>query len=747
MSYDDTFKRIDVSQKLYVERYPLCGQEHHIIIDDAHEVVDVNLNNIPTSLAIVGDISRCKQGHWFERLWTQARQVKKVTLDVPYRYKNRYIADVINVQVPSSVGYGERIVVYRTGNTEAKMKEFSSYVEDVIRHYNWKYKDVAIVVLADSIPTCVRRLTDVFGNKVVYESDDIRHDNVITVTDVESVKGREFELVVVYVLTTLDENKYHVALSCAKSMAVVLETNSVQLQPLTSNSQPLTSNVHSPTSNVQLPTSNVQLPTSNVQSPTSDIRFIECLNSKSNIVIIDKGHEQANDIKRDLWHSVSITEVASDANWLKLAETNHLRLKCGEKCRLNSLDKIYICNSNDDDYAVVYGVLIGSYVTNTLPSILRSLCRADKVDVVVDDEKGYNVFLSIMRDNKIWTKIITADEIAKVATIVDNGCKTLEDWLFVSNIISAIFNYGRRLGNVDLTTIKSMIDLLPTLAKELETTFGTTTTQSLGLTFHKVFGKVELVFPGNKVLIVRYGNDITRYANEAILYGALCKTREVYVLNVKDGKIYFVQSDQPPATWKYVLEGYYYIRMETNFRQDVCRLMASRRGKDVKVPWGYALGIERHYYPYMYEIAFVNMSNPYESAINPSFSIRDDDETNFINSHGKKYWTKEEFKELHKYTGLYFDDDRFIAKNHRIDYYHHGYLDRKESYISDMKKGDFIDLASVVKEYLNAGTPNNLTAIYNAVLSSFNKRPPRTSTALGRALAISTIVTLVLGWK
>jgi hypothetical protein len=62
--------------------------QHHIIVDDAHEIDNVGwlvlktLMDMPLSLAIVGDLSRCK-GKWFEQLWTQARCVKRITLDVP----------------------------------------------------------------------------------------------------------------------------------------------------------------------------------------------------------------------------------------------------------------------------------------------------------------------------------------------------------------------------------------------------------------------------------------------------------------------------------------------------------------------------------------------------------------------------------------------------------------------------------------------------------------------------------------
>jgi hypothetical protein len=61
----------------------------HVIVDDAQDIDNVEwlvikkLMDMPLTLAITGDLSQCKEDHWFKQMWTQSKYVKKITLDVP----------------------------------------------------------------------------------------------------------------------------------------------------------------------------------------------------------------------------------------------------------------------------------------------------------------------------------------------------------------------------------------------------------------------------------------------------------------------------------------------------------------------------------------------------------------------------------------------------------------------------------------------------------------------------------------
>jgi hypothetical protein len=791
--------------------YNIPLEYEHMIIDEAQDIDNKRWKSLmklrpPKSIVILGDPRQRvfeEKGQWFDDLWKRTQNgsidFQRKSLNISYRFKNKYILDAQNhlsslrpslhVQLSSlnEIKYCSKVIVYNIRNkSDYDFQKFTEYLHDIIKSRNIRYSDIAIIALSHSkesskISNDARRFANVLRYMGIPTSietgEQIETTNTVIMTTIESAKGREFEVVILFQYDFLQNMQYsmnkdeilskeYVAFTRAKDTLIMIRSYRIKGEE-------------------------------NVLFTNCPEQYLHFENVSSTPFIKPLRLKDEKFIDR-----MKVTEIAQDINWETLLYYNNVSVDLKFITKTEGVININIKN-NLELYGIITGFIIETYVSGSLPKILDILCSAKRVEITKDDLDGHDNYFSNLLANDIDLHLITdgkiyitkggintieSSEIDKVSVLLDKGKNggfenfECDDWIFLADIVNAIFNRGNREikylkdNRQEYETFRKSFDkkAFESIAKFLRN-FMCNTNQDVvyaeqGVIFRGIFGKIDLI--SNKILEIKWSDNITtsKYLYQVAIYGAMKGIRNTYIFNAKNGTLYKVTSNKSPVQWKYLLECYYFIRLEKQFLNMLTNInLSSNKEKTLQtnsqmnskiIPEniifknvnGYTLNAKfDRYSKEIFEIALININDPYKSIIT-TFNVREGIDCLFENRILPCYsheiaitWTKQEIERLVNESMSISEFTSLVKMKYPDISSSKVYYFSCQEGINLLESYNNKDYSDNIERFLDVDIKEKNQEKYYEKLTEYRitKPYPLSNTALGDALALSTLVKIV----
>lgn len=587
---------------------------------------------------------------------------KKVGLTISHRFKTTKLVKLHNtisslrpelhVELKPScddLPVGGNIIAFNLKyiNEDEGMLDFAKYLNTTYFEKGYNYDDVCVVTPSIHHETNVtakqsRKLCAVFKDvgiraRLMNKHDDKRkpEENCILFSTINSIKGKEFKVVVLYCMSDYPKFQPQVPYKEADSLIYVANTRAMEQIIYVSHE----------TFDTPRGVPNVNI------------------NGLNGI----KLEASLKDELKDEYYSV--TDVVNSFGWPKLSKVNQHYIDVDSITKYPSAPPFDLgCKRLN---GVFIGFVIGILVTGDYPEQFKLLSGKKTTTLNSHD------YSKLCKEGYIHNGIITGRitgstakkcDVGKLA-IIKNGVNayregeierlslimsrdittfTWKDWMLLTQLYDFITG-DHMMARYDLEHPRGIFPYshFKHIADNLVDTFGKGISEK-PVKFNLIGGSCDLLFD-DVVVELKFTDKIKdEHRNQVMIYSSLLHGRhKPCVYNLKNGNFETLSSKRGPLSWLYMLDAFSVISNHEKVVNDAKNIAISSEQPIMEMPPPnkYISDVTYTSNGKIVDVAIVNLSDPFRSIIQP-LQTYDVDVINYIKEH-TKIWEKDQVEDLH----------------------------------------------------------------------------------------------------
>jgi hypothetical protein len=574
--------------------------------------------------------------------------VTKVGLTVSHRFKNLALLKLHNsisetrpllhveliTSDPSVQDYG-KFKCYNVGNyhDEKGMIGFASFIKTAyIDSKHCSPQDICVIMPSVSSENTTskkaQKLCVIFkevGINCYTRKEGSFIPNGILFTTIQSVKGKEFKVVIMYCMSEFPRFHPQIPSEQGNSLVYVANTRA------TSEIIYLCNETFTPPRGVP-------------------IDYFESVKGTT------MGVQSRKDIELKA-HPFGVTNILSCRGWNKLIDINKYTVEAEAYYECPKLPEFNI--GNDRIKGVFAGLAVETLTTGSHLEVFLKI-KAGKV-MKVDNMK----FIKFSREGKIcngfWTQYdhqsgfvviredgvntIRDDEYKELTLVLEKEIHDLDwaDWTILTQIYDYVCGgHMESRHSIDVPDGDFPYNEIKAIADTLIGAFGPAECE-VNVSFAWTIGSCDLLFKDTVVELKTTQSISNSHRQQAMIYSAcLPPGKSPFVYNLIDGRMEKIGSPQHILLWKYILDAYGTIRNHKDIVIQRRNNMINRGIKIPNMPSNTYVADTEFDSEGIFDFAMVSLTDPFCAIVQPLFS-RTSFAVDWIANH-HTFWTKDELK-------------------------------------------------------------------------------------------------------
>lgn len=606
----------------------IVGKRLHVIVDECQDIDDIRGELIMSyfrtmncmSLVLFGDPRQrlnSNAGEWYRKLWEYGQQCVGFTLS--YRFINPGMLELVNSissrreqihhnleMVDRSTDRSVPITIFGSSMEDHQIQLTASYIKDLLES-GVKHSEIVVIgpslVKENKTSMMASRICAVFNYQGIpcYTSagGSFQPSGVLFST-IHSVKGKEFDYVFIFGMSGYPGTFSMIPYDVAESLIFVSHSRArKQIFYIGSHAQ-------------------FVIPRGIAEKYIAPSEYNVTTNS-----IIEEPKET----------SLKISEICLDHGLSRLLKTNGYLLYLEDLPQLESMLPSRPADITPRFWGVVCGVGVGICLSGALPQMCVDFARNkyvvvtkrkyDKMEKEGKLRNGFHVVDAIFYLREGLINEPTETEIAELRLLVDKDylSLTFQELALVAMIYD--FLIGNHMNSrYEVSHCDMNMDHFDHLAKQIVDRFGSGTTERF-VRRHGIVGAIDSLHDDHVLEFKTKDDDFVQSdLLQTMLYCLVLEGPEgedkiPVVINLMSGKVCRVLSNRSKYCWRYIIESYVQLRRQTELVQHRVT-KAILRGKVVPpvIPADvYAVDTEFHSNREIFDVALINIKDPYSSII------------------------------------------------------------------------------------------------------------------------------------